>query len=260
MLVAILQAEMGAEERIPRLRGSMPISSRATIAMWRRYDGKPRITLHAPGLDDLDLAPRRRVGAAAGHHRHRAGVTPHRLARRHAAVAEAERVRDQHQVAGTHAVQREAASAEDRHRLAILRRIEHRPRQAGGAAARLQHQRHALAVGGREAHEIAERRIALDAVANLRHAVRRELRAGRRAIGCRRPRCPAPQWRWKNGISHRASPSPGIAFPAARAIRRATGETRMEIVRRRRVVARERIEVERAPIPGHRLRIVIAIL
>ena len=31
--------------RTPSVRTSMPISSRATSAMWRRYAGKPRMTL-----------------------------------------------------------------------------------------------------------------------------------------------------------------------------------------------------------------------
>jgi hypothetical protein len=131
--------------------------------------------IDAPGLGDLDLPPSRRGGAAAGHHRHRAGVAPQGFARRDGAVAEAQRVGDHHHVARTHALQGEAAAAEDRHDLAILRRVKHRPRQSRRAAAGLQHQRHARAVGGRDAHEVAEGRMALDALAQFLHGIARQL-------------------------------------------------------------------------------------
>src|SRR5207302_10886531 len=134
-----------------------------------RHDGQmPQIRwkaeddIRAPGLGDLDLATRRRRRATAGHDGYRAGVAPQGFTRRDRAVAEPKRVGDHYHVARPHALQREAAAAEDRHDLAILRRVEHRPRQARRAAARLKHQRHALAIGGRGTPEGAEGRVALD--------------------------------------------------------------------------------------------------
>ncbi len=147
-LLAIFAAEMRADQ---------PDAERANVdshlvARDQRHvpqvRGKAEDDVDLPRLDQLDLPPRRRGGAAAGHHRNRTGVTPQRFARCHAAVGQTERIRHQHQIAGPNAVQRKAAPAENRHRLAVHRCIQHRARQAGRAAAGLQHQRHALAVFG----------------------------------------------------------------------------------------------------------------
>src|ERR1700680_4451778 len=147
-----------------------------------RHDGQvPQIRwkaeddIHAPGLGDLDLATRRRRRTTAGHDGHRAGVAPQGFARRDRAVAEAQRVGDHHHVARPYALQGEASPAEDRHDLAILWRVKHRPRQSGRAAARLQHQRHVRAVGGGDAHEVAEGWVAVDALAQLFYGGRWEV-------------------------------------------------------------------------------------
>ena len=60
--LAVFHAEVRAEQADLSECGSMPISSRATSAMCRRYDGKPRITLtpHA-----LMISTWRRVGVLA---------------------------------------------------------------------------------------------------------------------------------------------------------------------------------------------------
>ena len=104
--------------RTPSVRTSIPISSRATSAMCRRYVGKPRmtVTFHA-WISSIC----RRVGVVAllpditGT---RTGVTPQRFTRCHAAVGQTERICHQHQVARPNAVQRKRRSL----RIAIVSR------------------------------------------------------------------------------------------------------------------------------------------
>src|ERR1700682_2051401 len=223
-----------------------------------RHDGQmPQIRwkaeddLHAPGLGDLDLATRRRRRPAAGHDGYRAGVAPQGFARRDRAVTEPERVGDHHHVARSHALQGEAAATEDRHDLAILRRVEHRPRQARRAAARLQHQRHARAIGWRDAHEVAEGRVALDALAQLFHGVRRKLGQINQPTDIawlEADAAPMP-------LEKRNLPPALDRRQEARLLTLAqlvagNAKDLREIIRWRREVPGEPVEVERAPIPG----------
>src|ERR1700674_3586594 len=223
-----------------------------------RHDGEvPQIRwkaeddIHAPGLGDLDLATRRRRRTTAGHDGHRAGVAPQGFARRDRAVAEAQGVGDHHNVARPHALQGEASPAEDRHDLAILRRVKHRPRQSGRAAARLQHQRHAGAVGGGDAHEVAEGWVALDALAPLFHRVRRKL--------CQINQPTDIAWLETDAapvpLEKRNLPPALDRRQEARLLTLAqlvagNAKDLVEVIRWRREVPRERIEIERAPIPG----------
>ena len=250
-LFAAVHSEMRAQEldaKRARIDAQLVPRNEGHVSKIRR---EAQNHVDAPGLDDLDLPPRRRVGAAAGHHRNGAGVAPQRFARRHAAIAEAKRIRHEHHVAGGDPMQREATAAENRHRLAILRAVEHRTRQAGRAAARLQHERHPLAIFGRDSHEVAERRIARDAVANLGDAVgwdssqvversNRSRSEPRRApMTLEERNLPAALYRFQEALF----------LQCAQLVARHL-ERRPEVIRRRWVVARELIEIERAPIPG----------
>ena len=200
---------------------------------------------------DLDLPPGRRGGAAAGHDRHRAHVFPQDLAVAHAAVGEAERERDQHQVAGPHALHGVAPRAEDRHHLAVLRRVQHRPRQAGGAAAGLQDERHRIRPAGRDPHEIAERRMRLDALADVLDRVGRNLRQVVEALDVARLHAGgAPM-----ALEERDFPAAPHGLQEAPFLQRAQlvargAEHAAEEVGRRRIVARDTREIERVLVPG----------
>ena len=253
MLRAVLHAEVGADQahaEALRIDAHLVARDQRHVAQVGR---ETEDHVDAPRLHDLDLAARRRGGAAARHHRHRARIAPQRLARRDAAVGEPQRIGHQHQVAGPHAVQREAAPAQDRHRLAVLRRVEHGPRQARRAAARLQHQRHARPVRGRDAHEVPERRIAFDALADVVHVVGRNffeivepadvagLDAGVAPVALKERDFPAAPHRLEE---------PALLQRAQLVARHA--ERGAEVIGRRRVVARELLEIERARVPGYR--------
>ena len=193
--LAVLDAEMGAEQAQAEAFGIDPelvARDQRHVPQVRR---EPEYDVDAPRLGKFDLAPRRRRSAAARHHRQRAGIFPDRFASHETAVGQTQRVGDEHAVARLHALHRQAPSAEYRHGLAVLRRIEHGPRQTGSPAARLQHERHARAVGGCHAHEIAERWIALYARADVVHGVRRDLRQIIQALdvaGLHAGRAPVP--------------------------------------------------------------------
>src|SRR6266550_2281594 len=223
-----------------------------------RHDGQmPQIRwkteddIHAPGLGDLNLATRRRRRAAAGHDGYGAGVAPQGFARRDPAVTEPKRVGDHYHVARPHALQGEAAAAEDRHDLAILRRVEHRPRQARRAAARLQHQRHALAIGGRDTHEVAEGRVALDALAQLFHRVGRKLGQINEPMDIAWLEADAaPMPLEKRNLPPALDRRQEARFLTLAQLVAGNAKDLVEVIRRRREVPRQRIEIERAPIPG----------
>ena len=243
--------------RMPSERGSMPISSRATSAMWRRYDGKPSTTLTFHALMISILPARRRVRTAAGHDTDRPGIEPQRFARTHAAVAEAHRIRAQHHVAGAHADHRKAPRADDRHRLPILRRVEHRTRHASGSAARLQHQWKARSVLRSDAHEIAERRMLFDAAPKIAHVVRRHLGQVVQAANVARLEGRIAPMALKEGnlppALHRCQEA-ALLQRAKLVSAKLCG--RSKVVGRRRVIAFELRKIQRARVPRSRFFVV----
>ncbi len=114
-------------------------------------------------------------------------------------------------------------------------------------------ERHARAVGGRNPHEVAERRKALDAVAQMADVVRRhflQVVQAANVTGRETGVFPVPlEERDLPSARHRRQKSFFLQCPQciARKLRR-----RLEVIRRRRIVALELREVDRLRVPRDR--------